>query len=149
MSWRDDTIADIRRDEECVLYAYQDQGGVWTIGYGHTRGVNPLDTCTKEQADGWLSEDLGVAERDLDIHVPWWGQAPDGIRRGLLNMCFNLGWPRLAGFKRMLEAGGNAQWSWMADEASDSDWFKEVGTRAVRVVALFRFADLGPEKVNV
>jgi len=24
------------------LQAYQDGGGIWTIGYGHTRGVYPI-----------------------------------------------------------------------------------------------------------
>jgi len=37
--------------------AYQDSGGVWTIGLGHTAGVHSGDTCTPEQAAGWLAED--------------------------------------------------------------------------------------------
>jgi lysozyme len=39
--------------EGCKLAAYQDQVGVWTIGYGHTRYVHPTDTCTQQQAEAW------------------------------------------------------------------------------------------------
>lgn len=37
--------------------AYQDSGGVWTIGFGHTRDVTSGMVCTHEQAVEWLSED--------------------------------------------------------------------------------------------
>lgn len=34
---------------------------VWTIGYGHTRGVRQGDTCTVDQADQWLQNDVAGA----------------------------------------------------------------------------------------
>jgi len=40
------------------LTAYQDPDGIWNIGYRHTKGVKPGDTCTAEQAEKWLEEDL-------------------------------------------------------------------------------------------
>jgi lysozyme len=40
------------------LAAYRCPAGVWTIGWGETDGVHPGDTCTKEQADRWLCDDL-------------------------------------------------------------------------------------------
>jgi lysozyme len=47
--------------ERCRLTAYPDQGGVMTIGWGHTRGVIAGLTCTQQQADLWLWEDLGFS----------------------------------------------------------------------------------------
>lgn len=44
--------------ENCRLSAYQDQVGVWTIGYGHTKGVKAGDVCTQAQADAWVLEDV-------------------------------------------------------------------------------------------
>lgn len=41
---------------------YMCAGGKYTIGYGHTRGVQVGDTCTKEQAEKYLREDLQAAE---------------------------------------------------------------------------------------
>jgi lysozyme len=44
--------------ESLRLKAYQDQGGVWSCGYGHTRGVKSTTTCSVEQANVWLEEDV-------------------------------------------------------------------------------------------
>lgn len=60
----------IKEFESLELTAYPDPGTgaePWTIGYGHTKGVNKGDTCTVEQANAWLVEDaeeawLGVLE---------------------------------------------------------------------------------------
>lgn len=49
------------RFEGCRLAAYPDTGGVWTIGYGHTHGVHEGMTCTREQAEAWLREDIRLA----------------------------------------------------------------------------------------
>lgn len=45
--------------EGCRLEAYKCPAGVWTIGYGHTAGVNPGDTLpSKEAAKELLKEDV-------------------------------------------------------------------------------------------
>ena len=44
--------------EHCFLHAYLDQGGVPTIGWGHIAGVHMGDTCTQQQADLWLEEEI-------------------------------------------------------------------------------------------
>lgn len=140
MNWRNDAIADIKSDEGCRLISYQDGGGVWTIGYGHTAGADPGNTCTQAQADIWLIQDAGTAERELNNNASWWISAPDPVRRGLLNMTFNLGWPRLSKFTQMLIAGENAQYNLMANEAKASLWAIQVGARATRIANLFRSA---------
>lgn len=55
--------------EELRLAAYDDGGGVWTIGYGHTAGVKPGDTCTEAQADRWLVDDASEAAFIVDENV--------------------------------------------------------------------------------
>jgi len=48
--------------EGVLLSAYADQGGVWTIGYGHTGpGVHAGLTITQEQADTFLHNDVAGA----------------------------------------------------------------------------------------
>lgn len=44
---------------------YMCAGGKYTIGYGHTRGVEVGDTCTREQAEKYLREDLQDAEESV------------------------------------------------------------------------------------
>ena len=50
----------IKKFEGCELEAYKCSAGVWTIGYGRTKNVKEGDTCTQEQADQWLHEELPV-----------------------------------------------------------------------------------------
>lgn len=50
-----------REFEGCRLQAYQDTGLVWTIGYGHTKGVKSGDECDMKQAVQWLREDVQEA----------------------------------------------------------------------------------------
>ena len=51
-------IALIKKFEGCELNAYQCSADVWTIGYGHTRGVSEGDTFTKDDAEKILIDDL-------------------------------------------------------------------------------------------
>ena len=46
--------------------AYLCPAGKWTIGYGHTSGVKEGDTCTQEQADIYLQEDIAWAEKAVN-----------------------------------------------------------------------------------
>ncbi len=48
----------IKHLEGCKLESYQDGGGVWTIGYGHTKGVKEGQVITQDQANSFLSSDL-------------------------------------------------------------------------------------------
>jgi lysozyme len=56
-------IALITEFEGFRAAAYQDVVGVWTIGYGFTRGVQPGDKMTKAQANQRLSDELLDYER--------------------------------------------------------------------------------------
>lgn len=59
----------IRDHEGCKLTAYMDGGGVWTIGVGHTRGVQQGQTITREQADAFLAQDLAPVENCINENV--------------------------------------------------------------------------------
>lgn len=52
----------IKEFEGIKTKAYKCPAGVWTIGYGHTKGVKKGDTCTMAQAIEFLKEDLRIFE---------------------------------------------------------------------------------------
>ena len=56
-------IKAIKQFEGYKDVAYLDSASVATIGWGHTIGVKLGTTCTEEQAERWLREDLELAER--------------------------------------------------------------------------------------
>ncbi len=51
-------IALIKKYEGCELEAYLCPAGRWTIGFGRIKDVAEGDTCTQEQAESWLLEEL-------------------------------------------------------------------------------------------
>jgi lysozyme len=55
-------LALIKKFERCVLTAYDDGTGVWTVGYGHTHNVTPNMVITQAQADAFLAQDIAIAE---------------------------------------------------------------------------------------
>ena len=81
--------------EGCRLLAYKCPAGIWTIGYGHTHGVHEGQTCTQEQADAWLVEDIESTERMVNhlVKVPM----TQGQYDALVDFAFNLGASALSG----------------------------------------------------
>lgn len=79
----------IKSYESCELVAYQDQVGVWTIGYGHTKGVTPGMTITQVQADQFLQDDVEEFEAAVTecVHA----NINDNQFSALVSFSFNLG----------------------------------------------------------
>lgn len=71
------------------LLSYQDQGGVWTIGYGHTSGVFRGQTITKEQAEAFLKEDIAHAVHTVNSYVNV--SVTQGQFDALVDFTFNVG----------------------------------------------------------
>lgn len=84
----------IRQREGCILHAYQDSVGVWTIGVGHTGRmspplVHPEMVINTIQADQFLSADLGPTETVVNqcVSVPLTQNEFDA----LVSLVFNIG----------------------------------------------------------
>lgn len=56
-------IQKIKEFEGLRLKSYKDSAGVWTIGYGHTRGVKSGQVITEKQAESLLRGDLLGSEK--------------------------------------------------------------------------------------
>lgn len=56
----------IKKFEGFRASPYVCQGGILTIGIGHTKNVQLGDTCTAEQAEQYLLEDLEIAEVEIN-----------------------------------------------------------------------------------
>ena len=83
----------IKRFESLALEAYLCPAGVWTIGWGHTAGVEPGMRITEPHAEELLGLDIEEVERNLPsvIHAP----LTEGQHDALVSLCFNLrGGPR-------------------------------------------------------
>lgn len=91
--------------EGCKLYAYQDLVGVWTLGFGHTKGVKRGDSCTQAQAEEWLTQDVQEAAHAVNrlVTTPISQNEFDA----LTDFVFNLGQGSFAGstLLKLLNAG--------------------------------------------
>lgn len=87
-------LALIRTFEGCVLKAYKCPAGVWTIGYGHTRGVGPGQKITDQEAIRLLDEDVRLIENRLNSKFP--GQLEQRQFDALVSFIFNLGWTKFS-----------------------------------------------------
>lgn len=88
-----DAKQEIKRDEELRLLAYRDFKGVWTIGWGHTRGVQQGDQITEREAIDFLDEDLADAIRTIYRHLPAGlvDELPQKCFDSLVSFIFNVG----------------------------------------------------------
>ena len=66
----------IKEFEGLRLTAYRCPAGVYTIGYGHTRGVKRGMKITEEEASAFLTADLRNSERAVDRYdaIYHWSQ---------------------------------------------------------------------------
>jgi len=78
----------IKQYEGCRLTAYQDSVGIWTIGYGHTKGVKRGMKISQGVADLYLSEDVEEAANAVKKYAKTYTQ---GQLDALTSFVFNLG----------------------------------------------------------
>ena len=62
-------VALIQKFEGCELEAYKCPAHVWTIGYGHTKGVVEGMKITKEEAEQMLVDELHEYENYINKYV--------------------------------------------------------------------------------
>lgn len=88
--WAVDFIKDF---EELELVAYKPtKDDVWTIGYGHTKGVKQGDTITEAEADAFLREDIQVVEEAIARNVKV--KLNQNQYDALVSFVFNIGEPQ-------------------------------------------------------
>ena len=89
MKASDILIDKLKQFEGYRAKAYRCPAGVWTCGYGHTKGVTARTACDKAKALAWLRSDLAPIESFLSA-------IPEVIKTqgrfdACADFCFNLG----------------------------------------------------------
>ena len=80
----------IEKFEGLRLKAYQDSVGVWTIGYGHTKGVKSGDSITQAKAEEYLRSDVSTAESKVNKYLDTYGFNQNQFD-ALVSFAFNIG----------------------------------------------------------
>lgn len=124
-------IADqLRRDEGVRKFPYQDTEGKITIGVGRnltSEGVSDSEITTM------LANDIAIVRSQLSVNLPFYVSLDQVRAMVLVNMAFNLGFHGLLEFRDALACMEKADWEGAAKAILDSDWAKQVGSRAQRL----------------
>lgn len=117
-------------DEGCKQKPYRDTVGKLTIGVGRNLDDRGLSA---DEIQLLLRNDIAIATRGARQLVPTFDALSDARQEVLVNMAFNLGLPRLSGFKRFLAALAEGDFDQAAEEMLDSKWARQVGYRSIRL----------------
>lgn len=127
--------------EGCKLTAYQDSVGVWTIGYGHTKGVFDGMTITQEEAEQMLLTELEeyegyienmvtvpLTQNQFDALVVWiYNLGPTNFKNSTLLKELNAGNYNAAGqeITRWNKAGGKVLAGLVKRREAEAELFNE------------------------
>lgn len=139
-----DIIEQLKRDEGFRSKPYEDTKGKLTVGYGHNLKAHPIEwitpdtVITPEEAEDILHTDASNVLEEMNEKLSW-SQNLDDARHGVLwNMGFNMGVPDLLTFKHTLLNVNYGNYEAAASSMEKSEWYGEVGERAVRLCAQMR-----------
>ena len=128
----------LKRHEGSEKYAYFCTSGKLTIGVG--RNIDPKGGIglSPREITYLLQNDVDRVEQELINYIPWVEHMGWQRMDALVNICFNLGLPRLLKFKKALAAMEAEDYNLAAIEFMDSKWASQVGQRAVELTTLIR-----------
>ena len=113
MKISEDGLELIKKFEGCETTAYQDSVGVWTIGFGHTKGVEEGQTCSIEDAASMLADEMDEYEGYINNMVKVDLQQHEFD--ALVAWVYNLG-PTNLGESTMLKVLNGGQFDRVPDE---------------------------------
>ena len=124
----------LERHEGLRLKPYKDTVGKLTIGIGRNLDDKGI---SREEAFAMLDNDIAEVVRQLEQVDEY--QALDDTRQTVLaNMCFNLGFYGLMGFRKMWLALARNDYHEAAKQMLDSRWARQVGYRADELAQIMR-----------
>jgi len=140
---REAVFNQLKIDEGVEYEIYEDHLGLPTFGVGHL--ITESDEEFGRPVGTAIAEERvrSCFERDLDIAIGEcgtlygegaFGDLPDEVQQILVNMMFNMGRPRLSGFKKFNAAIAAGDWTEAAKEGRDSRWYNQVTNRAERLM---------------
>ena len=127
-------------DEGVKYEIYKDHLGYPTFGIGHLvvegdeEHGKPVGTpVSEDRVNAVFESDVQKFVSESKKVFPNLDDLPEEAQQVIVNMCFNMGAPRLSKFKKFIAAVNDGNWSTAAVEMMDSRWATQVGKRAERL----------------
>lgn len=132
-----DLVRQLRRHEGVRSHAYKCSADMITVGVGRNIDPNGGIGLSDDEIDYLLKNDIERCRQELGT-LSWFVNLDPVRQDALINLCFNLGFTRLLGFKNAMSAMAVGDYDTAADEFLDSRWAIQVGMRAIEVTDMIR-----------
>lgn len=130
----------LKIDEGVKYEVYDDHLGYKTFGIGHLVKANDEEygaavgtPVSEERVNNVFDKDVETFINESQKLFPNLLEMPGEAQQVIVNMCFNMGAPRLSKFKKFIAAMNDEDWATASVEMLDSRWAKQVGDRAIRL----------------
>ena len=130
----------LKIDEGVKYEVYKDHLGYPTFGIGHLvvegdeEHGKPVGTpVSEDRVNAVFESDVQKFVSESKKVFPNLDDLPEEAQQVIVNMCFNMGAPRLSKFKKFIAAVNDGNWSTAAVEMMDSRLATQVGKRAERL----------------
>lgn len=117
----------LRRQESYRKHPYRDSEGVLTVAYGRNLDANGV---SRLEARLMLRNDIETAQEECITRFNFFKDLNGTRQEVLVNMMYNLGWPRLKRFVKMIAALEEKDYEMAGAEMLDSKWHRQVKGRA-------------------
>lgn len=136
----------LRAHEGVETHGYKCTSGKLTLGVG--RNIDPAGGLglSQDEIDYLLTNDIKRVTAELETAFPWFSVLDEVRQYALIDLCFNLGLTRLKLFRLALGAMENQDYDTAQKEFLDSNWAKQVGTRAITVTDMIRYGVFSPDQ---
>ena len=128
----------LRKHEGVEKYAYKCTADKVTIGVGRNIDKSGGIGLSDDEIDYLLSNDIKRVSAELIRAFTWYSELDEVRKDAMIDMCFNMGLPRLSKFKNSLAAMKNGDYDIAALEFLDSNWAKQVGSRSITITDMIR-----------
>lgn len=130
----------LKIDEGVKYEVYDDHLGYKTFGIGHLvkntdkeYGAPCGTPVSVDRVNSVFDEDVETYIAEAEKVFGNLQEMPQEAQQVIVNMCFNMGAPRLSQFKKFIRAIHDEDWETASVEMLDSRWAKQVGDRANRL----------------
>lgn len=144
----------LRHEGGIIKTPYRDSRGLWTIGVGFNledpnaenvliqSGIKakPRDIIngnvklSEQQLKRLFNYSLEIALNDARNFAPNFDELPSNVKMVLVDMSFNLGYPRLNQFRKLKSALAKKDFEEVKKEMQNSRWYSQVKSRGEELV---------------
>ena len=131
----------LRKHEGVETHAYKCTAEKITIGVG--RNIDPAGGIglSDSEINLLLSNDVARVNTELFLTFSWFAELDEVRKDCMINICLQLGLPRLKKFKKSLAYMANGDFDLAADEFLDSNWASQTPARANEITQMIRSGD--------